>query len=210
MADEAFAERTEQATPKRREKAREDGQVARSMDLNAAACILLGFSALFLLGPHMAQQTMAIMRDTMANAPTIALADPTFAKAFGDAMMSFFWITLPVMMALLVIGVGSNVAQVGFKISTKSLEPKFDKLDVAKGLRRLFSMQSLVVMLRDTLKLVVIGFVAYKAIKAETDTFFLLPDMSIEQLAITMGKLALVISLKIGGAILVIAILDYV
>jgi flagellar biosynthesis protein FlhB len=64
-------------------------------------------------------------------------------------------------------------------------------------------------MIRDTLKLFLLGFVAYKVIASEADKFFLLADMAIPQMAATIGKLAVVIAVKIGAAMLAIAALDY-
>jgi flagellar biosynthesis protein FlhB len=209
MAEDSFQERTEQATPKRREKAREQGQVAKSMDLNAAVVICLGFTSLFILGPAMVNNTLELMRNTMANAPMIASSDPGFQTVFVTYLMSFLRITLPLMMAMVVIGVAVNVAQVGFHLSPKALELKFDKLNVVSGLQRLISMRSLVQMVRDPLKLLVVSVVAYFALQAEFQNFFALPDMSVAQLGETLCKLVLMIALKIGVAVMIIAILDY-
>ncbi len=209
MADQGFQERTEKATVQRREKAREEGRVAKSMELNAAAIILLGFLSLSMLGPSLAAQLKLLMQHTMTNAPTIAASDPTFYKIFGDSLVRFFLIMLPVFAVLVVVALGVNIAQVGFRISPKAMEPKFEKLNVLKGLKRLFSVKSLVDLVKNTAKFVVIGFVAYKGISADFESFFALPDMTIPQVAATMGRLALLLALKIGGVVLVIAVLDY-
>ncbi len=209
MAEESFQERTEKATPRQRQKAREEGKVARSMELNSAVIVLLGFLTLYLTGPYLSVQLQQLMRYTMSNAPLIASADPTFVKVFGDYMLRFFLLLGPVLAVMVVIAIGVNVAQVGFHLSPKALEPKLEKLNVVNGLKRLFSVRSLFSLVRDTVKLLIIGFVAYKAIAHEFEGFFVLPDMSTAQLAMTMGKMALVIALEIGAALLVIAVLDY-
>jgi len=108
-----------------------------------------------------------------------------------------------------VIALGANIAQVGFKITPKALEPKLDKLDLVKGAKRIFSVRSGVMMIRDVLKLSVIGFVAYKAVASEFEGFFKLSDMTVAQVATTMGTLALELALKVGAVVLVIAVLDY-
>lgn len=209
MADQGFQERTEKATSRRRRKAREEGKVTKSMELNAAAILCLGFLSLYMMGPHLAGQAMEVMRHTMANAPQIALADPTFIKTFGSYMIKFFMILSPVLVVMTLIAVGINVAQVGFQITPKALELKLDKLNITNGLKRLFSLRSLVQIVRDTTKLLIVGFVAYKVIAGEFESFFLLPDMSVIQFATQMGKMALVLTLKIGSVILAIAVLDY-
>jgi flagellar biosynthetic protein FlhB len=209
MAEESFQEKTEKATPKRRQKAREEGRVARSQELNSAIMVCLGFTTLYLIGPYMVDGIKQVMSHTFANAPLIASSDPTFIKIFGDQMLRFFTVLTPLFAVMVVIALGTNIAQVGFKISPKAMQPKLEKLNIAKGLKKLFSVRKMVEMIRDTVKLLVVFYVAYRAIQSEFEEFFLLPDMGTYQLAVTMGQLALVIALKIGAAILVIGILDY-
>ncbi|HOZ06720.1 MAG TPA: flagellar biosynthesis protein FlhB [candidate division Zixibacteria bacterium] len=210
MADESFQERTEKATSRRREKAREEGQVAKSMELNSAAVICLGFVTLYLMGPYIAGQALALMRATMANAPSLALADPTFTGVFRNHLLKFFIILGPVFAVLTVIAVGVNVAQVGFRITPKASAPQLDKLDPVKGFKRIFSVRSAVTLLRDLLKLTVVAFVAYRVIAAEFPEFYRFADMTVAQIAAAMGKLALELALKVGAVILVIAVLDYI
>ncbi len=209
MPEQDFQERTEKATVRRRQKAREEGQVARSMEINAAGVICLGFLTMYLMGPYVGGQVKQLMSHTMANAPIIAAGDPTFLKVFGDNMLRFFTILMPVFAVMTVVALGVNVAQVGFMVTPKALEPKFDKLNLAKGIKRILSLKSLVTLIRDTLKLAIVGCVAYLAIKSEFESFFLLPDQTVSQLAVAMGKLALLLALKIGLVILVLAVLDY-
>ena len=209
MADQDFQEKTEKATRRRREKAREEGRVVKSQELNAAAMLCFGFLTLYMLGPHLSGQIMGMMSYTMANAPSIAAADPTFAKVFGDYMLRFFLIMAPFLAVTTVIALSANIVQVGFKITPKAVEPKFEKLDVLKGLKRLLSVRSLVEMAKNIVKLGIVGFVAYKAISGEFESFFLLPDMTVAQLAMAMGKLAVQLGLKVGAVMIAIAILDY-
>lgn len=210
MAEENFQERTEKATGRRRQKAREEGKVAKSMELNSAIILCLGFLSLYLIGPSLADQTMNMLRHTFSNAPVIAASDPTFVSVFNNAMYKYFMILLPIFGILFVIAFGSNAAQVGFKVSTKVLEPKFEKLDLVSGLKRMFSLKSLVQLFRDSAKLFIVGFVAYKVIASEFDSFFMLPDMSVVQFASFLGKTAFFMVLKISGVIFALAILDYI
>ncbi|MFQ5454191.1 MAG: flagellar biosynthesis protein FlhB [Candidatus Zixiibacteriota bacterium] len=209
MPEQDFQERTEKASSRRRKKAREEGKVTKSIELNSAAILCLGFFSIYMIGPYFAEQTMDIMRYTLANAPQIAIADPTFIKVFGDNMLKFFVLLLPIFSVLMVVAVGVNLVQVGFNISTKSLEPKLEKLNLVSGLKRIVSLKSLVQLIRDTTKLVIVSFVAYKVIMSEFESFFLLPDMTVMQLAKLMTKTSLMLVLKIGAVIFVIAILDY-
>lgn len=209
MPEHDFQERTEKATRRRREKARQEGQVARSQEINSAGVICLGFLTLYLMGPYLSGQVTQLMSHTMSKAPIIAAADPTFLKIFGDNMLRFFMILLPVFAVMIAVAFGVNVAQVGFMITPKALEPKLEKLNLIKGLKKIFSLKSLVQLVRDSLKLLIVGFVAYLSIKGEFASFFSLPDQSVPEIALAMGKLALLLALKIGLVILVLAFLDY-
>ncbi len=210
MAEQGFQERTEKATDHRRKKARDEGQVAKSQELNSAAILCLGFVTLYMAGPYLADQTMQLMRYTMANAPFIAAQDSTFASVFNENMVKFLLLLAPIFGVLMVVAVGVNVAQVGFHVSSKAAELKFDRLNLVQGAKRLFSARSAVQLVRDTLKLLVVGLVAYKVVASEFSSFFLLPDMSVPEFAGVLGKLTLMLALKTGAVILVIAILDYV
>ena len=210
MPQESFQEKTERATPRRREKARERGQVARSVDLSAAGMICLGFTVLFIVGPRLVDRVGETMRHTMANAPSIALSDVTFRTIFADSVYGFLDTIGPLFVGMVAIAFGINVMQVGFKIAPKAMEPKFDKLNVISGLKRLFSMRSAVQLVRDPLKLFAVAVVAFFAIRSEFAGFFALPDLSVPQLGTTLAQLVLLIALKIGAAILVIGIIDFV
>lgn len=209
MADQGFQEKSERATSKRRMKAREEGKVARSNELNAAAILCLGFGSMYLMGPDLARQTSQFVAYSMANAPTIAAADPTFIKIFGDSMYKFFMIMLPLFAVITVIALAVNVAQVGLRISTKAMEPRLDKLNIVNGLKRLFAVKSLVHLVRDTIKLLVIGLVAFLVIQSDFESFFMLPDMTVYQIASSMGKLGVILAIKIGAVVAVIAAIDY-
>ncbi len=209
MADESFQERTQDATPRRRQKARERGTVARSADLTAAGIICFGFTALFLLGPGMIEQLQNTLRYTMANAPTIALSDPTMQTFIVSSVYSFFAAMGPMLIAMLIIGVGMNVMQIGFQITPKAMELKFDRLNALENLKRLFSLKSAVQLVRDPLKLTVVGIVAYIAIRSEFNSFIVLADLSVPQLGMTLARLSLWVGIKIGVAILVIGLIDF-
>lgn len=209
MSEQNFQEKTERATPRRRREARKEGQVVKSMELNAAAIICLGFASFYVLGPPLVGQVYNLMQYVMANAPYIATSDELYINLFTQIGENFLMIMLPVFGVMVVIAAGINIVQVGIGVSNKALGPKFDKINPLKGLKKLFSMRSLVHAVRDSLKLAVVGFVAYKVIDSEFDSFFLYPDMTVSQLATSLGSLTLSIALKIGASIFVLAIIDY-
>lgn len=209
MADDSAQEKTERATPRRREQARDKGQVAKSQELNSALMVLGGITTLYFFGPFVSSHLMSLMRVSMGHAYELATMDSSFVKHFGDTLAHMLTILLPIFGVMVVIGFSTNVAQVGFKISKKALEPKWEKLNLIKGLKNKFSTKTLFMMVRDTVKLAVISTVAYVVISNEFESFFALPDMSVAQLAAVMGQKALWVTLKVGVAILALSIIDF-
>jgi flagellar biosynthetic protein FlhB len=209
MAEDQFQERTEQATPRRREKAREDGKVARSAELNSAVILCLGATALYFMGPMLVTQIKQFMIYIFNEAPKMNADYDTLVSLLSSRILTFFVLMGPILIVLMAVAYGINVVQVGFLFSGKSMEPKLDKLNFVNGIKKIFSVRSLVELIRDTIKLIVIGFVGYKAISAQMDSFFLLSDNSVSVFASAMGLMALKTTLQIGAVMLVLAILDY-
>jgi len=209
MAEDQFQERTEKATPRRREKAREEGKVARSQELSSAVILCLGIVAIYLLGPLLVSQMMQFMGYMFTEAPKMSADFDSVVALLTSNTLTFFFLLGPLLIILTLIAYGINVLQVGVIFSGKALEPKFDKLNFANGVKRLFSVRSLVELTRDVIKLTLIAAVGYMSIKSQVNTFFTLSDNSVAVFAGAMGKMALKTSLQIGIVILFLAILDY-
>jgi len=209
MADESFQEKTERATPKRREDARKKGQVARSAEVSSFA--VLGFSLLGLLafGPVLVHNVAGLAVHYFQHVTQIEISPATLPSLARDWLLTFGAATiLPASMAA-VVGISVAVLQVGWKPSAEALEFKWERFDIVKGLGRLCSARSLFQVARDTLKLVLIGSVAYLAIDAESDRFPLFVDLGAGGIAHMLGGMALRVGFKITAALLVIAAADY-
>ncbi len=209
MAEQGFQERTEKATSRRKEKAREEGQVAKSMEVNSGIMLVLGLTTLYFAGPMLIENISVNMKHLLGNIANIAAADPTYVTLFRDSIVNFFYALAPIFAILVIVALGANISQVGFMVTTKPLEPKLDKLDLSKGVKRLISVRSLVTLARDSFKLIVVSVVGYFAIKAEFDIFMLMPDMSVSALAAEMAKSSLTVGLKVAAVLALIAIVDY-
>ncbi|MBN2227401.1 MAG: flagellar biosynthesis protein FlhB [candidate division Zixibacteria bacterium] len=209
MAEEQFQERTEKATPRRRQKAREEGRVARSQELNSAVMLCLGALTLYFVGPLLIDQLERFMVFSFAEAPNMQVTTDSLVAFFSSKILTFFAMMGPVMIILALTAYGVNVLQVGILFTGKPIEPKLDKLNFANGIKRLFSTRSLFILVRDVIKLALIAFVGYKVVVSQLDTFYMLSDNSVPVFAGTMGKIALTTTLKIGAVILILALFDY-
>lgn len=209
MAEEQFQERTEKATPRRRRKAREEGKVARSQELNSAVILCLGTVTIYFVGPLLITQLRQFMTHIFNEAPRMAADFDSILALFSSNILTFFFLMGPILIILVLIAYGINVLQVGILFTGKGLEPKLDKLNIVNGIKRVFSIRSLVELTRDVIKLILIAVVGYLSIKSQLDTFFTLSDNSITVFAGAMGKMALKTTLQIGAVILFLALFDY-
>jgi len=209
MPEESLQEKTEPATPHRREEARSRGQVARSPELNSFAVVFFGMLFLFFAGPTMVDGLLQVSHRLFAdlnNAPATDADAIWFMRALGGRVLT---ILVPLFAAVVTVGVFANATQVGFRFSPKALEPKLDKFNLASGLKRLFSRRSLVELIRDVLKLALIGSVAYFAVRAEEKHFLTLADLDIAQIFTYLGGAVFRVGIKIVLSLFALAVFDY-
>ncbi len=199
--------KTEKATPRRREKAREEGQVARSQDIPIAATLLGVFLIFVFYLPYAADALVAYYRRIFSDPLYFitALNRQTLyesAKVFGALF-------LPVALILLVIGIASNIAQFGILLSFKPLMPKLEKLNPVSGLQRIFSMKTLFELLRNVLKLSVASAIAYFLITYLLEDVFAMATVSVNQQAYLLLRYTLVMLLAFALLSTPIAVIDF-
>src|SRR5262245_60987245 len=144
MADDSAQDRTEQATPKRLEEARKRGQIPRSRDLNSAAVMLVGGAALYMLGEGIGGQLYALVRRGLTISRDQALDSAYLLPALGTAAAEGLRACAPVMGLILLAAILAPLALGGWSFSTEAIAPQFNRLDPLEGLKRSFSMRSLV------------------------------------------------------------------
>jgi flagellar biosynthetic protein FlhB len=161
MAEMDFQERTEQATPKRREDARRRGQVARSRELNIAA-VLLSASLVFLAArPYFAATLEDIMRRGLSF-ERAALDDPgTMVSAFGQAGLDALLAAAPLLVVLTVAAIGGAVAIGGWIFNAEPILPQWGRIDPVQGFKRIFSARGLMEVVKALAKALLIGGMAF-------------------------------------------------
>lgn len=209
MAEESFQEKTEQATPKRREEARRKGQVARSAELSSVVILAAGLLALSYMGStlyrRMAEMTAGLLRNgasidlTVLNAPHYLLA---WARQFAD-------IAGPTVAVLTVAALAINYAQVGVLFTGEPLQPKFDRVSPLAGVQRLFSSRGLVELVKGLFKVGAVAYVTYLTIAGQMTDFLNLADMGVGQILSTCGSVSVTLGWRIVLLLLAMAVLDY-
>jgi flagellar biosynthetic protein FlhB len=157
--------RTEKATPKRRQKAREEGSVPRSPDFNGA--ILLWGNFFLFLG--LGSATLALLMNQVAHflrlARPGALEEAGRATLTGDIFAILGRLLLPFLCLNLLLALATGFAQRGFSFSSKPLQPKFDRLNPAQGFKRIISVRALVELFKSLAKFGLLAWVAYAVLE---------------------------------------------
>ena len=165
MAEESSQEKTEEPTERRLQKSKDDGQTARSKELNTTAILLFGALGLVAFGSYMSDKIYHIARFNL-DVQREALFDTSYmfshmSESMWEAMAALApWLGLVLFAAFLSpLGVG------GWLFSTKALAPKMSRLSPLAGIKRMFSMNSLVELFKAWAKVLVVGTVAYFVIE---------------------------------------------
>ena len=154
-------DRTEKATPRRRNKAREEGSVARSSDFDGAV-LLWGNYFLFM---GLGAATLALMAKQVAHflqlAQPGALAEAGRVTLLGDVMTILGRLLLPFLGLNFLVALTTGFAQRGFSFSAKPLQPKFERLNPAQGFKKIFSTKAVVDLFKSLAKFALLAWVAY-------------------------------------------------
>ena len=203
-------EKTEQATPKRIQEMREKGQVAKSREVPSAAILIASLLIFYFLGSAMIRDIMELMEWSFANSARFELQSGNFNWMLLELFRKGLKIVAPLFVALMAVGLLSNIAQVGFLFSTKAIAPKFSKLDPLKGFGRMVSKQALVELIKSLFKIAVVGCVTYFTVKGELDQIIPLMDKEIWSIMAYIGSVCFKILLRTCWVLIVLAVIDYV
>lgn len=201
-------DKTEEPTAKKRADAKKKGQVGRSTEISTAFVLLTGFFVLKVLWENIytsiANYTTYIF--THLNQP---VDTENISCLFIGIMEILATTALPIMLAIMIIGLGVNFFQVGLNFNTEAIGFKLDKLNPINGFGRIFSKRSLVELFKSLFKIAVIGYFLYTILSQQLLVMpqFIYFDLgtSLEQ----MSKIIFSMSFEVIGVIMVLGFLDY-
>ncbi|WP_337025565.1 flagellar biosynthesis protein FlhB [Pantoea anthophila] len=160
MSEENDAEKTEEPTPQRRQKAREEGQVPRSKELTSLMMLLAGWALIVLCGERMADRLAQLMHNGLMF-DRLLLSDPgTMLHKTRGLLSLMFSALLPLLLGLFLVGIASSLLIGGLHFSSKSLKVDLKHLSPLTGFKRLFSFQVLSELAKSVMKAVLVGSAA--------------------------------------------------
>jgi len=202
-------DRTEPATPKKREDARRKGQVAVSREIPSVCILSTALGVFFFAGAWMFRRLWVFMAGVFEQAGALSLDDSTLHAWLVDVFRYALLTLSPLMGFILLAGFAGYVGQVGFLVTGEPLTPKLSKLNPISGIRRLFSLRSVVELGKALVKLILIGSVAFLTLRGELVKFSSLIHMDAPRILATIGHLSFKTVLSICLSLLLLAGLDY-
>ena len=160
-------DRTEKATPKRRDESKKEGQVSKSQDLNMSVTLAVAFSVIFIFMPNISSQLREMTTRTFSNLSPTIVNKANFVGYLSKYIWAAVNILTPVLLFIMAAGVAINLIQVGPIFTLKPLTPNFSKLGpekIIKGFKKFFQLKSVVELVKSILKASIVAGIAYSVI----------------------------------------------
>ncbi|MDR3043538.1 MAG: type III secretion system export apparatus subunit SctU [Desulfovibrio sp.] len=202
-----MSDKTEQPTPKRLREAREKGDICKSQDVGSALTVLAVGAYLAIKGGDIFAEIMAVTELSMRQITLpFDQALPLLATAVTRGAIG---IVLPVVGLAMCVGLLANLAQTGVLFALKAAMPKLENMSPGKWFKKVFSVRNAVEMLKNCIKVTVLGWAVWKVLSDHMRGLFAIPDGGIGGLLTVLGITARDMVLISAAVFCVIAALDY-
>ena len=208
MAEKDDQERTEQATPKKREDARKKGQVPRSVDLGAAAVTLAAGGALWAFGEGAATGLMGMLAEGLQVRGADLMHDEVMLRHLAEAVALALLAVMPLLAAVLVAALAAPALIGGWNFSGESLSFKPERLDPVAGIGRMFSLRSLVELTKSLAKFALIAGIGVAVVRSQFADVRALATQPLGPAIVESGRIALWSMLAMSAGLVIIAALD--
>ncbi|GAB4135689.1 MAG: EscU/YscU/HrcU family type III secretion system export apparatus switch protein [Planctomycetaceae bacterium] len=209
MASDEFGDKTEDPTEHRRNEARRKGNVARSQDLSSAGLLIAVALGLSLFGEELVRNLASLMMNSLRNAGKTNYSIPDVYRDFRKLSEICLSTLMPLMLFLTIGVILVNVVQVGFLISPEALQPKLARLNPISGLKRMFSLSSVVRLIVSLGKTAVVVAIAAWFIASNMGGFQQLAGKSPAEILTSIQSSVVELAFWLALALLLLAVLDF-
>lgn len=209
-------EKTEEPTGKKLNDARNDGKVAKSKELNNAVGLIILFTMLQMLMSSLGGGMLGMFDRFYGLIPDFIDQNPggpsgrAVSQLLGEAMRGIISMVLPFFIVGVIAMVILDILQVKWKITTKPMQPKLSKFNPMNGIKRIFSKDSLIELLKSIAKIILIAVITYMSVQENLHNLLLLYDISLMRAVMLVGSIVLDTGLKISLAYLVLGFADLI
>ena len=208
MAEDSDLEKTEQASPKRLEKAREEGDVPRSKELATVTVLLAAGLGMLMLGGHLNDALKTSLSTGLSFERATAFDPNHLLMVISNSIVSLLIAFAPFALLLIIVAIASPALIGGWIFSTKALMPNFGRLNPMKGLGNMLSKNAAIELIKSIIKTMLVGTVAYTVIAHDMDPILSLSSQPIKASIGNVSDLMLFGFLSIVGALVLIAAID--
>lgn len=202
-----MSEKNLQATPRRREEARKKGQVLKSQEL-VSAFMLLGFVALLKYWLPLMLTKMQGLFSYVYNLP-----HEWSVQSVSSLMVNLIWVGIQIIGPIFIVGAliatGLNFLQVKSLFTVETLKPQLSRISLINGAKRMFGVRAWVELAKSLLKVILIGYFLYAAIRDNLQVFPGLLQLNVAQGAVFIGQILMSLAWKISISFIFIAVFDF-
>lgn len=209
MADDDSEEKTEDATPRQRDKAREEGRVVSSREVGTLVILTTATMTIYYLGPYMTKRMSALIIYYLENLGDIEPTPGAVALMLRDAFIRVLFIIGPLFGMLAVAAIAGYLLQVGFLLSGKPLQPQASRINPLAGAKRIFSMQMVSETAKSIFKFLVVAWVSYSFLKPVVMAAIPMMDSDPTGLVQSIVTLGFQLACKILIFLVIVAVADY-
>ncbi|MBR7792515.1 flagellar type III secretion system protein FlhB [Undibacterium sp. FT147W] len=208
MAEDSDLEKTEPASEKRLEQAREEGDVPRSRELSTCTILLAAGGALWAMGGTLVQQLNKNLITGLTLEREAAFDFNLLIGKIGVNLLDVLLAFSPVVLVLLLVALGSPLLIGGWLFSAKALQPNFGRMNPISGLGNMISARAGVELLKAIVKTLLVGSVAWVVIMGQKEAIFGLPLENLHAGIAHVGHMMAVCFMSIVAALVAIAAID--
>jgi len=197
------------ATDRRREKAREEGQITKSADLSSAAMLMAALICLRWLGPPLCESVASGMVNSFATGLSISWTFQDAMQHLASAAALLSAAMLPILSIMFLAGIVVNVSQTGLLLTPAAVQPKISNISPLSGFSRIISIRGFMRLGFGIFKVLIISVVAYVAVRVRTDSIIAMWSETVPVLARAMFENLFEICIWIAAALLILGIAEY-
>ena len=201
--------KTEKASPKKRRDERKKGHVAMSKDVVMIASLLGTFVLLKILFPFMYRTIRDYMIKYLSLAPGVENLSDYSAVIFADTAWSVLKAALPILLAGIVLAVLGTGVQTRFLFTKSNLAPKFSRLNPIQGIKNIISLKSLIELLKNLLKITILGIILYQIIKGDLTPIARTIDMDLKDSSVYVLSAIMDMVFRVSLIFLAVAGFDF-
>ncbi len=201
-------EKTEEATPKRREESRKKGQVPRSRELSSAILLIMSALGMIGFGDYLLARMKNLLISSFSPQRETFFDVSLLVQHLIDAANDMLWGLMPFYVATMIASLVSPALLGGFSFSVEALQPKIEKLDPIKGLQKLFSLKGLMELVKALAKFVLILLVGIFLLWSQLDQLFSLSNLTLISALQTSAEILLWSFLILSCSLILISIVD--